>query len=149
MILQVSFSKHKSSLPSSSQGPRVTGTQRMKQINKSCHSTNCNWESLNATVLKNLKRQKINLNINAKRCGQAKMFCELDNQPLAQNLKAERAFPALSLINLYIHIVEMQKWSHLSTLPRKQPCTREHDTETPLATSLSMAFLGICTTQIM
>lgn len=61
------------------------------------------------------------------------MSCELDKHSLPQNLKVERAFPAPSLINLYIHIFEMQKWSHLSSLPRKQLCIREYDTETPLS----------------
>lgn len=53
---------------------------------------------------KNLKRWKINLNFNAGRRGQAKMSCELHKHPMPQNLKVGRAFPALPLINLSVHL---------------------------------------------
>lgn len=112
MILQVSFSKHKSSLPFSSQRPSMTGTQRIKQI-LSQHKlyvgvTQCN-------CVKNLKRWKISLNFNAKRCAQAKMSCELDKHSVLQSLRVGRALPVFPLIHLHIRTLEMQEWSHPST----------------------------------
>lgn len=112
MILQVSFSKHKTSLPFLLQRPSITSTQQIKQI-LSQHKLSVGVIQCNC--VKNLKRWKINLNFNAKRCGQAKMSCELDKHSMPQNLKVGRVFPALSLINLYISTLEMQKWSHPST----------------------------------
>lgn len=58
--------------------------------------------------LKNLKRLKICLHFNAEGCGQAKMSCELDKHSVPLNLQeVGRIFPALSLISLYIYILEM------------------------------------------